>query len=120
LNGFKRLRGNRLRQTPAQRNAQAHNDGPQRQAPTALVRLEEKVKPGAQSQQRQHQTTRGADARDLQQITPGPAIDGPPTRKLPLADKISKRLAQPRVKIMPAPNNKPPSTAPEMLPAGPM
>ena len=41
-------------------------------------------------------------------------------RKFPLPDKISKRLAQPRVKIMPAPNNKPPSTAPEMLPAGPM
>ena len=79
MNGFKRLRGNRLRQAPAQRNAQAHKDGPQRQAPAALVRLEEKVKPGAQSQQRQHQPTRGAHARDLQQITPGPAIDAPPS-----------------------------------------
>jgi hypothetical protein len=37
-------------------------------------------------------------------------------RIFPLADKISKRLAQPRVRIMPAPKNKPPKNAPEMLP----
>ena len=37
-------------------------------------------------------------------------------RKLPLADKMSKRLAHPRVMIMPAPNNKPPTSAPDKLP----
>ncbi len=37
-------------------------------------------------------------------------------RRLPLADNTSNRLAQPRAMTMPAPNNKPPSMAPERLP----
>ena len=79
MHRLKRLRGDRLSQDPAQRNAQAHNDGSKSQAPATLVRLEEKENPGAQSQQRQHQPTRRAHARDLQQITTGSTIDGPPT-----------------------------------------
>ena len=37
-------------------------------------------------------------------------------RKLPLADSTSRRLAQPRVMIMPMPNSRPPTSAPDRLP----
>ena len=37
-------------------------------------------------------------------------------RRLPLADSTSRRLAQPRVMIMPAPNSRPPNSAPDRLP----
>lgn len=37
-------------------------------------------------------------------------------RRFPVADNTSKRLAQPRARIMPTPNINPPMTAPDMLP----
>ena len=37
-------------------------------------------------------------------------------RRFPLAESTSRRLAQPRVMIMPAPNSRPPISAPERLP----
>ncbi len=37
-------------------------------------------------------------------------------RRLPLADRMSRRLAQPRVITMPTPNSRPPTSAPDRLP----